>query len=291
VRIRVRHLAHQLLPPIVVSAIRHAKQRSAPPDLDYEDLELKRLNGLPRMQPAITNVLGWPFHVVDGMSFVHLYDIFFKQELYRFSTVHDKPFIIDCGANIGVSVALWKVQFPNCRVLAFEADPDIFQILQKNCSHLPGVKLINAAVWDREGQVPFLSKGAIGGHLAEFSQYSNAGLARSVPCVRLRPFLATQCDLLKMDIEGAEVEVIRDCSDVLTNVARIFVEYHSFTGHEQRLGETILFLERAGFRLHIHTELPSPRPFDELIVINEKDLRLDLFCFKESTRPKAISQD
>jgi FkbM family methyltransferase len=171
-------------------------------------------------------------------------------------------------------------------VLAFEADPDIFRVLHRNCGAMPGVRLFNAAVWDKEGQIPFVAKGDQGGHVAELSDRPRSEMVRPVPGVRLRSFLSQKCDFLKMDIEGSEIAVIRDCADALKDVARIFVEYHSFVEKEQSLGETISLLEKAGFRLHIHTELPSSRPFDELTVFNEKDLRLDLFGFRDETRPK-----
>jgi len=33
--------------------------------------------------------------------------------------------------------------------------------------------------------------------------------------------------MLKIDIEGAEYDVLKDCEDSLENVKNIFVEYHS----------------------------------------------------------------
>lgn len=282
----IRRLAHQLCPPVVTAALRRVGRRLEDPRLHYEEDELQRLAELPSMQPATTNLPGWPFHVLDGRSFVALYHTLFKRTLYQFDAGRTEPMIIDCGANIGVSVAWWKVQYPKAHVLAFEADPTIFGVLQKNCGHLPDVTLVNAAVWDRDGQASFLAKGGGGGHLAEFSERAGAVLPRSVPCVRLRTLLTERCDLLKMDIEGAEVDVIRDCADALRNVDRLFVEYHSFTDRKQHLGSTVSCLEHAGFRIHVHVEIPSPRPFLELLELNEKDLRLDLFCFRGDAAPR-----
>jgi hypothetical protein len=50
---------------------------------------------------------------------------------------------------------------------------------------------------------------------------------------------------MKMGIERAEGAVIRNCADALKNVARIFVELHSFVDKKQSLGETISVLEQA----------------------------------------------
>ena len=65
---------------------------------------------------------------------------------------------------------------------------------------------------------------------------------------RLRNLLERKVQLLKLDIEGAELEVLRDCGARLQNVERLFVEHHSFLGRPQQLGEFFGILEAAGFR-------------------------------------------
>ena len=282
----LRDLARGFVPPIFVRALRRWVLTRNVPSGSPEDQELARLAALPPGQPTTTDIFGWPFYIPDSRSFVQLYGLYFKKRIFDFTPRNRHLHVIDCGANIGVTVSWWKKRYPDAQVLAFEADPDIFHVLHRNCGALPGVRLLNAAVWDQEGEVRFLAKGGEGGHVAELSNRQRLEMIRSVPCVRLRSFLSHKCDFLKMDIEGAEVAVIRDCADALKNVARIFVEYHSFVEEKQSLGETISLLERAGFRLHIHTELPSSRPFDQLVVFNEKDLRLDLFGFRDETKPR-----
>jgi FkbM family methyltransferase len=286
----LRHIIRELFPPVLVKAIRYCLPRRVRSAESGQEEELARLRALPPGQPTVTNIFGWPFHVVDGGSFAYLYYLYFRQQSYNFVPHTDRPFIIDCGANVGVSVTRWKTSYPNAQVLAFEADPQIFQVLQRNCGHLSGVRLVHAAVWDREGEIPFLAKGGEGGHIAEFSNNGGKDICCSVPCVRLRSFLTQKYDLLKMDIEGAEVAVIQDCADALENVARIFIEHHSFIHRKQVLGETLSLLENAGYRIHVHTKVRSPRPFDEVHVLNEKDLHLDLFCFRGEVQPRHVTE-
>jgi FkbM family methyltransferase len=282
----LRDLSRDFVPPILARALRRwMPARRARID-SPEDQELARLGALPLGQPTVTEIFGWPFYIPNVRSFIYLYDLYFKKRIFDFALGDHPPYIIDCGANIGVTVTWWKKRYADAQVLAFEADPDIFRFLERNCGALPGVRLFNAAVWDREGEIPFLSKGGEGGRVAELSNSPRQGMIRPVPCVRLRSFLSQKCDFLKMDIEGAEVAVIRDCADELKNVARTFVEYHSFVEKKQSLGETISVLEKAGFRLHVVTELPSSRPFEELVVLGEIDLHLDLFGFRDETKPK-----
>ena len=50
--------------------------------------------------------------------------------------------------------------------------------------------------------------------------------------------------MLKMDIEGAETDVIADCHDALANVHNVFIEYHSYVDHPQGLASIINTLEK-----------------------------------------------
>jgi FkbM family methyltransferase len=287
----LRKIAKEWCPPGLTKLARRVKGRIRQPGETAIERELARIRLLPPGQPATTNLLGTPFELMEGKSFAGLYDAYFQRKLYEFAAASQKPFIIDCGANVGVGVRWWKARYPGAKVLAFEADPEIFRVLKANCGQLAGVTLENAAVWDREGQGTFLAKGSEGGHMAEFSNRTTPAPTRTVSCVRLRRFLSEKCDLLKMDIEGAEVKVLRDCADSLEQVSRIFVEHHSFVGRDQHLGETLLILEKAGFRIHAHVELPSPSPFHELLRFNEKDLRLALFCFRAEVAPRMKALD
>jgi hypothetical protein len=49
-----------------------------------------------------------------------------------------------------------------------------------------------------------------------------------VESVRLRDYLDKPIEMLKIDIEGPEYIILKDCEDVLFNVSYIFIEYHSF---------------------------------------------------------------
>jgi hypothetical protein len=85
-------------------------------------------------------------------------------------------------------------------------------------------------------------------------------------------------DFLKIDIEGAETKVLEDCADLLFNVDKLFVEYHSFIGMEQPLPEIFGILKNAGFRLHISAPgLTSNSPFIELRTYSNMDNQLNIY--------------
>ncbi len=139
------------------------------------------------------------------------------------------------------------------------------------------MSLVPAALWSSAGQLPFLSEGADAGRLAHVQEQETT----SVACVRLRDYLNEPVDLLKLDIEGAETEVLRDCHDALACVSRVFVEYHSFVGQPQTLPSLLGILTDAGFRLHLQPSLVSPQPFMERIIQVGMDHQLNIFAWRE----------
>jgi hypothetical protein len=88
-------------------------------------------------------------------------------------------------------------------------------------------------------------------------------------------------DLLKMDIEGAECDVLAGQDAALARVKRVFVEYHSYAKKPQRLDELLALFRRAGFRVQIHPELISPRPFVARADEDGMDHRLNIYAWRE----------
>jgi hypothetical protein len=73
-----------------------------------------------------------------------------------------------------------------------------------------------------------------------------------VRAIRLRDLMDERIDFLKIDIEGAEYDVLGDCADKLENVENLFVEYHVRSSEEQHLDEILSWIRRAGFRYYIN---------------------------------------
>ena len=208
-----------------------------------------------------------------------MYTEIFEREIYRFRSKTEQPYIIDCGANIGLSVSYFKQHYPQARILAFEADETIFGVLSRNVARLgyQNVELVCRAVWNSETSLNFMNEGADGGRLSGPSDAKD----NVVKTIRLRDYLQGPVDFLKLDIEGAETDVLEDCADVLGNVDCMFVEYHSFAERPQTLHKLTSILAAAGYRLHIHPENASPQPFLSREVYGGMDLQLNVFAFRE----------
>jgi len=203
-------------------------------------------------QPGAATVHGQRFHFEDAKVFQYAYAQIFERRAYDFPCIAGNPRIVDCGANIGLPARFWAEKFPAPRITAFEPDPGVFQILQKNAAEISNaqVDLHQAAVWVRSGKTTFRSTGLETGHLADVPS-PLGGKEVEVQTLRLRDFLQEPVDFLKIDIEGAETEVLLDCEDRLGVVKAMYVEYHVFPSQPQRLEEILAVLKRAGFQYRV----------------------------------------
>ena len=221
---------------------------------------------------------GYKFHVIDVPSFMDHYKSIITEEIYNFKAKTNQPVIYDCGANIGISILYFKMLYPESKIIAFEADPEIAKVLQKNIdtNKLSNVELIDKAVWKDDKGIEFGVEGADAGSIF------NEGDKIHIPSVRLRDMLekVDNIDFLKMDIEGAETEVLRDCKDVLHKADNLFIEYHTFNGMKQELDEVLKIFTDNGFRYFIQTVNYRKHPY-----INQKghgsmDLQLNIYGYK-----------
>src|SRR5262249_8897800 len=252
---------------------------------DYEiRSEVQRLESVPRYTVTSTNLLGGKFELVDSKSFLGQYKAIFEQQIYRFATRTETPRIIDGGAHGGLSVLYFKRSSPKGRVTAFEPDPDIFQVLSKNCAafRLDDVQLLPKALWTEVGTVPFDREGADAGRvLAEGHSLHTV----DVPACRLKDYLHEEVDLLKLDLEGAELAVLTDCADALGKVRNVAIKSHPSKHQPQQLHPLTGLLHDARFRLHVTAGLTSSQPLWFRQVHQSMDMRLYIYGF----RPGAAS--
>lgn len=250
--------------------------------LSKEYRELSRIRHLPRCSAFKTKILGNELIGVDGASFVATYYELFKKGVYNFRAENTSPFIIDCGANIGLSIIYFKQKFPSAEIIAFEPDPVIYAALKNNlvANKMNDVNIINKAIWIEDTSIKFISEGGESGRLINHNNDRNNDNVILVKTQSLKNLLNRKVDFLKIDIEGAEYEVIKDCFDNLLFVECLFVEYHSHKDEKQKLGELLSILSSAGFRYHIKESYTSSKPFIERPTMLGMDLQLNIFAYR-----------
>ena len=145
--------------------------------------------------------------------------------------------ILDCGANVGDISSRFAAS--GARVFAFEPSPIVFPVLAKRFRNHPRVQCLNQGVWDSECSLSFSIPARRGSaddiDVSEGSSFlqSNHAIGQTVEvgCVNLVAWLQAfpgRVRLIKMDIEGAECQVIESmlAANVFDKVDFMVVETH-----------------------------------------------------------------
>lgn len=242
--------------------------------------ELQRIAKIPRFTDSVAHVFDKPFKFHDSDSFIDTYNEIFINEIYNFKQSPNKNIILDCGSNMGLSVLYFSKKFPNHTVYAFEPDAHIFSILKENVNsfNLSNVKLFEKAVWDKEETLSFYTDNGMGGRV--LSSYRDQ-VPTKIETVRLFDYLTKEVDFLKIDIEGAENTVLRDCKTKLPAIGSFFFEYHNDVNREQTLHELLELVKGAGFQYYIKESGVRQSPFrDTRLICESFDMAINIFCYR-----------
>ena len=223
----------------------------------------RKLGREPRRRPGTVTFRGQRIGYVDAASFLSAWHEIFVLGGYevRPPVGGGVPLLIDAGANIGLAALFWKTRYSVFRYIGFEPDPAVAEVCRANLAAWEcGGTLHEAAVAGHVGRQRFGRDYADGGALGAAT---TAAETIEVATVRLADFLVEPVDLLKIDVEGAEDEVLADIESQLGWVRNLFVEVHSARGEPQRWGALVDRLQRAGFRCYVRPLLPPWRPFIE----------------------------
>ena len=157
---------------------------------------------------------------------------------------------IDLGANIGAHTR--KMALGTKQVIAFEPDPWAHTALQANVADLDNVRIENAAAGMCEKKVLLYRHARFADNPVLYSESSSviagkknvteegAVEVRQIDFIGYLEDLDEDIGVLKMDIEGAEVDLLEslfDRPDILARIDHIFAETHEnrIPGHKQRV--------------------------------------------------------
>lgn len=211
-----------------------------------------------------------------GEEVLHAYREIYRDGIYTFPSSSATPLILDCGAHIGMSVIFFKQLFPSSKVIAFEPDQENFGLLQENASQFKDITLVQKAVWIHNDGVSFEQTGDMSSHINE-----QVTAAVKTPSARLYDYLDQPVDMLKMDIEGAEIDVLLDCKDRLHNVKNMFVEFHGRADDPEKLLTLLSIFRDCKLDYYIKPANDwAPLPFMNLKMDNTWEVQLNIFCKK-----------
>ena len=164
----------------------------------------------------------------------------------------------DVGANCGIFSLFGREENPNLFIVSIEASTLHYQTLSSNWALQPSERwlCLHTAVGDRDG-VTHLSRRRNGfDHIVEDPQAQGGAEVELRPMAKLDTLAAVlaaeSIDVLKIDVEGYELKVLRGATTLLEQ-RRIGAIVLESDGHDRRYGsseaETIGFLEERGYRV------------------------------------------
>jgi FkbM family methyltransferase len=163
-------------------------------------------------------------------SFVaSLTEIFFSKSI-DFASTTNSPYIIDCGANIGLSALYYKTLYPTSKLICIEAVPKTFKLLKKNLKEYNNISLYNNALSNQSGRLVNIPT-ADNNFDAAASLFKTPKTKTKVTTIQLSKLLTKDIvDCLILDIEGNEEKILEDLTKAnkLKLIRNIFVEFHNY---------------------------------------------------------------
>jgi FkbM family methyltransferase len=192
---------------------------------------------------VVGKLLGHPltmaFHVSDLPHSLYMrvpssdadaYQQVFLDEQYRFDVRRSPEIIVDAGANIGLASVYFSNRYPSARVFAIECEQQNFELLRRNVEPYKNIVPIHAALWNHDGEVEVTDPGLGSWGFIAAEKSSSSTASSSVPSLTLDSVMRrhgiSRIDVLKIDIEGAELEVFDASASWIDKVDAIIVELH-----------------------------------------------------------------
>jgi FkbM family methyltransferase len=187
-----------------------------------------------------------------------------EEEIIQHFQPRKGDIVVDVGAHIGryTLIASKRVGL-NGRVIAIEANPDNFQMLNRNVklNQLTNVTSLNCAIYSQETKIKlYLAGEGMGQTIYNtiMTERANEGKEKflEISANTLDHLLQLQeiseVNWIKIDVEGAELEVLRGATDIISHSKDItlLIEIHNLSGSNTTLYEPITqFLNKHNFKL------------------------------------------
>lgn len=160
------------------------------------------------------------------------------QDKEIFAMLDTGDIAIDCGANIGMVTEQMAAR--GATVFAFEPNPHAFLVLQERFTANSNVHCLNQGVLDREGELPLYFhensdedevKWSVGSSFVSTKgniKKDKSVVVKIIDIVEFIAELSQKVKILKLDVEGVEIEILNKLIDtgVLDKVGLVLVETH-----------------------------------------------------------------
>ncbi len=139
--------------------------------------------------------------------------------------------LIDVGAHVGYYTMLAH-KLGSKKIIAIEPDVRVFRILNRviEANKLGNIITINRAAWDKSGVILKLHLSTKAGHSSVFSFNLERGFSGTIALVKTitldelsRALSLDKIDLVKIDVEGAEFNVLLGSDEIISRFRPVFL--------------------------------------------------------------------
>ena len=154
--------------------------------------------------------------------------------------------VLDLGCNIGLTVAHFEALWPDANIIGVDLDADNCVVARRNCRR---ARILNVAVSAISGTQTYSGDEAWSFRLDPSGD--RAVEARTLD--ELTDLFGGSADFVKMDIEGAEWEVVQTPGEWPERIGSLLIEIHGTEGRRQEgIDEMMGHLRNKGFTCRKH---------------------------------------
>jgi FkbM family methyltransferase len=149
--------------------------------------------------------------------------VFFDLQ-YDLPVRSDLVWIVDGGAHAGYSALRFANLFPSARIIAVEPERGNVELLRENTAAYPNIEVVDGALWPTAELLDVINPDAQNwGYRVGIA---GAGTVQGYTLEEILDRLPNGPGLVKLDIEGAEREVLLDAERWIDRADYLFVAFH-----------------------------------------------------------------
>jgi len=172
------------------------------------------------------------------------------KDVYKLKKLKKNSVVVDVGANIGLVSILAAKRFNAKKVISFEPCSDNFILLKKNIevNDCKNIIINKFAISDKKGKTKLYLHGS-GTHslVRKGKKFELVKQTTLDEVLKNEPVI----DLLKIDVEGAELKVLKGANKTLEKTKKIAMELSRLCSHD----EILQILKNKGFDVEINDNI------------------------------------